>query len=802
MVERWNPDETATRGLEWAPRAAAPVTLDTPTKAACMTQRCTVAESIGEVQISASSVSAVVPVIVCAEVYPGSSAAIDPQSIATSTYRPTGDKFVGSGVTGTPNAANVWSNINGVVVNPANYGGWHGGTAGYDGYVGSGAATGRVLAITMTAVVGVPVNQTGMWQAQLGLVLSGRYYMAPPIMVTPPSSPGAATPPQTISWTWTYNPDTKAPWTIADLQAFAAGGVNGYSIYMTRYTNIATDLVAVFQAYMQAVTCTENRLAFGAYNVQIAGPGIPGGMQYGDLPTGYGTIMVPLATPAGAAWAKPTSGFVTWLVRRLGSSGRITLPGLDAGAAPPPGDGYLPTLNGLYGYVASMGPKTTRFVSLWPLTSAGPPQESTDGQPYQWSNAMPTPAVFTDPSMFGGVSSGQVLAQTFDGLDATSYGLIRFWCKPGSATQPLVVQVKTAPGRVPVGGTFSLSLAAWNALPADPLGSTFKLVEAYLSAPAVLSLAGYQVEWSTTDTHDGNPPTGWEVLRAALNDNENASFNTTTGEAIYYPALTTLGDVPMWLSSVPAAPASVAAAIQTQTFGWNVCGQPAKVDYAHLTWTATGLGATFARYRIQRSEDGGTTWADIAYLTTEATTSFDDYEGLRQTAATYRMRVERGDGSASPWTTTSPVTPLLNCHEVCCTSNVMPSLNAAFFHTPKVDYTALGAKSVRLIDVYGRDFKVVLTPSEKRGLEFVLPINVNDPGSVPPVPGIPAYNALRALTEATTIPYVCLTTSFGERFFVKMRISKLTHDETNSSMIYSSEVTCTESQGVPYVIGT
>ena len=114
------------------------------------------------------------------------------------------------------------------------------------------------------------------------------------------------------------------------------------------------------------------------------------------------------------------------------------------------------------------------------------------------------------------------------------------------------------------------------------------------------------------------------------------------------------------------------------------------IQYAEATWTPTSLAGDFARYEIQRSEDGGATWDTLAKITSEAVFLYRDYESTRGRAARYRIRVVRTDGAASGWSSPDEIVVVPRAARWQFLSNEAPELGLELAQLRLQDRRPLG----------------------------------------------------------------------------------------------------------------
>jgi hypothetical protein len=230
----------------------------------------------------------------------------------------------------------------------------------------------------------------------------------------------------------------------------------------------------------------------------------------------------------------------------------------------------------------------------------------------------------------------------------------------------------------------------------------------------------------------------------------------------------------------PAGPASITVTTVSYALpanGGAVC--PAGVHQtARVAWAATSEGVLFARYEVQRSEDGGTTWATIKRVSSEAILTFDDVTAARGVSLKYRVRTVRTTGLASTWRTQSDTTTLaVNTEAVVFATNDDPALTVGFvWLNPQHRYEFPSDREVNVVQLHNRDFNVVFRGTEDRGVIFPLDLLIytrddeTDLGGLPPEGRADeAFDALRAIAESDG-PNVTVFTPFGRRVFAAVRV--------------------------------
>lgn len=575
---------------------------------------------------------------------------------------------------------------------------------------------------------------------------------------------------------FTVNPRTGVAWTAADIASFDASGT-GHALQI----ELTSGLVGVSWLSMLVASGTDKRVATGSCTTQTS---LPSGVQT-NLP-------VTLA----ANWSK-ASGTTYLLVARRADDPTNTAQALVpqpiylASAVCPHGQGvtYSTTIDS-GGFVSSDGTAdTSRTVPFWLGTSGG--AQSADSQPYH-------------DLALRAVSTGATARQLFSGAAAVAYKKLRLVVGVDSSAQPtaaLTVKVKKQSDNSQVGGTATLALAdlanAEIATAAGTLdGKTLYSISMDLASSATLATAtGYYLEFDTTSSN------AWHVLyldsTAGHALTGNVTYGGSTDVAYWSAANQAARDFAATISTAPSAPSSITVTKTTTTLNG------ASVDYSAISWVNGGsLGAAFLRWDVQRSEDGGTTWATIATISTEATVSFNDYESKRNTAVKYRVRQVRSDLASSDWTTQSgTITPASYSGAwALFTSNAAPSLTVGYNPAGSGwDVGFLSADEVVFLALHDRDYQASFRPLEERGARWTWTLQVHTSPTDPAGgAGVRVFDALRAIARASGA--VCLHTADGERYFGALQVTQGARDIATGA--YLATVTFTQTSGGASVVAS
>lgn len=548
------------------------------------------------------------------------------------------------------------------------------------------------------------------------------------------------------------------------------------------------------------VTCiTENRQVVGISS-KVTVP--PSGMQT--------NAPISLKTPLNADnWLKATGTDYLVVVRRVedpfGSKAAHTpqIAYLDGAVAGPHGQGVEQTveLGDASGKVTASTAGTTRTYAPTLGTSGG--ATSPDSQPYYDLAAQAVNAAVT-------------VRQEVNGASAQSYRRVRaIVAVAGTPDQALTVTIKKASDDSQVGGTGTLTSADLADSSIATAAGTFSLnastlltlyeVQVTLASTATLAAAtDYYVEVASSAA----AATGWYLMlldaEASHSLTTDRTYGGTTLSAIVSGSADTSEDFMLTVASIPTAPANLAAAVASVAMPDNgdaLC-DPGALEYVAVTWSVTSTGASFGRYELERSPDGGATWEPVANISTEATGYFNDFEVARGVEHLYRVRLARADGAYSDWSTSTGVTCATTGDQgsVYFVSNSDPTIVCAYVvATPDQSYRFPSADETVFMRLHQRDYQVAFKPSEVRGAAWSFPVMIyQGDGTAPPDGrGIRAFDTLRGVGEAA-IPYVCVLTWNGERMFGAVQVPEGV--ESEPAGLYVAMVTVTQTQGSPSAV--
>lgn len=216
------------------------------------------------------------------------------------------------------------------------------------------------------------------------------------------------------------------------------------------------------------------------------------------------------------------------------------------------------------------------------------------------------------------------------------------------------------------------------------------------------------------------------------------------------------------------------------------------IHYAQISWCES-TDPDFAAYLIERQDDVTEGYKLIARITSAAVTGFGDYEGRRNTTASYRMQVQRLDGATSFYTDVETATPVWEQCGYQLTTNEDPSLNLEYMDSPDRVYEF--PDPVQEWELYDRDFSVLFRQTEDRGTIFTInfwlymdgtPATNNVPDDLR---GFLAFHALRELVRAD-VSYVCVLDQDGNKWFASLRMDgqKATRKEPGGKYLFPIRV--------------
>lgn len=792
-MANWNPSATGTLGMQWLPIYGGAINLDATNKMIATSFDQTVSQTIGTIQTPNTGIG-VRGGLYAIEVYDNETAVGDVAAVELQAV-PNEDVSAGGWLNSAGNTTNMYSYIDeGSTYNIADYVRRQGATSVYQHRYNTAtlSLTGkRIVAVRMNAFVQLGPNTVFAAYFNIG----GALHLALPEVYGT----------RTYFWHSSvhyYNPATKKPWTIADIQAFDSTD----EVELWANTSAGWTAVDVYTTVLSVLTVAENRIAVGVLDDTASA-----------LTVGTNTVpawnTATMLTPTGGAWTKDGAGRHLYTARRINNTGSLSYPFFDTdpntGLVCPIGQSWDPKVDPTYGFAIAM--EGGGFAGVTGDVSAVGEQSLTRMYPVIQRTTAPADSVDSQPytvSAVAGVYTGRNAESEFSGAAAVAYGILRFYVSTYyNPTANLDVKIKRRSDNVQLGGTYSLTAAVANSFPS--VGSSqWRLVQVQLPSSATLAAATqYYVEFSSTALSAA----AWVVDAIGTSGNGNAAtYNGTTDAATINGAAENLGvDMLVTLATIPTAPASMTVALGSQTVGETVACVTA-IPRADLSWSATALGGSFLRYEIQRSEDAGATWAEIARVTVESVVAWKDYEARRGVAATYRIRVVRSDAAFSAWRdgSASVTKPLLSTtgttvfgSTMYLTTNYNPTQNLAYEYRPVKEYAFNEATEQQLQGAYGRDYQLGANPVENRGITARWTFLVGLDDKLPSGGGVGwnAYTPLRNLARAA-VPYICVLDHRGNRMYAQLSVPSGTEDSSGGADRYLAEVSGSELASTPYVV--
>lgn len=303
---------------------------------------------------------------------------------------------------------------------------------------------------------------------------------------------------------------------------------------------------------------------------------------------------------------------------------------------------------------------------------------------------------------------------------------------------------------------------------------TMDLYDVMVTMDAAATLAAttdYTIDFGAANDYS----TGWFLLwldaTASHALTGNKTFQGSTDAAAAGGGVATAAaDFMVTFATVPVAPSSVSAAVQTRAFddnGGAFC-TAGSLEYARVTWVSGGaLGVKFSYWEVQRSYDNGSTWEAAATVHTEATLSWDNKEVRRGVAVKYRVRAVRTDGAASDWTTQTGTVTIATASGVLAFVSDADSSVIGGYVLLGPERTYNFRDRTVYADVHGRDFQLSFKDEFQRGFtwDFRVLLFVADDFRPSLLPaggaGVRAFDPIRAIARAD-VPYIAVLTPDGE----------------------------------------
>lgn len=781
----FNVNAPATLGLEWAPPVEGAVALLTPSTCAAFIVPSSVIETITKIHVatewdgpSSGYGRLAIDIYDLADTGAG-------QAPLTTRYTPNEDLAVTQLFKTTAGTGGSWSSVAlggafGTINDSDDTDDWLNIT--FTTALRNAFNTGAMSSSLQVNSVSVEIRAYGHWGtnpiAYIDLY-NGSTFVSRLGELRPPGT-GDGTNPTWSTYTlgpFTVNPLTGAPWTATDIINMDTGT----NLNLRIYGQVGNLSIAYLNLLVQ--TGTDKRVARGTSAVQTV------------KPTGRQTN---LPATLVANWSKQTAKDYLFIVRRLDdpagqSAALIPKVCYFDGDATPHGKGVerSSTLNS-DGSLAAAGTAGTKTFAVWLERSDG--AMSADSNPY---HDLALRACHTSSSLRSGFSGAS--AQAYKGIRA----IVAVSGTPSSA---LTLKVRRVSDNVQVGGDATITTA--NLATATLLGTiadaTYGTVSLYsvltnLATSATLASAtSYYLE-ATSSTPSTAP---WLLLMLDATATHTLTGNQTYGgssdQATVAGVGVAQGDFAVRLFSSIAAPSGITATAGTTTFNGATIGR------VLVGWTSGGaLGSAFARWEVERSLDGGTTWTLVKSERVEATVSWYDHEGPRGVAAKYRVRAVRTDGAVSDWTTLSgTATPAATPGAaIVFTSNAAPNLTVAYpILGTDTDIEFLSASETVYVRLFDADYQAEFRPREERGIRWKFDAVVHMDRATTPSSGegIRAFDALRTLARSADRPYIALHTPDGETLYGGITVGA--GRRRAFSRYYTAQVVFTQTQADSSVV--
>lgn len=572
------------------------------------------------------------------------------------------------------------------------------------------------------------------------------------------------------------NPQTRLPWTRADIAAFN-GGLWRISIQ----GNIGSggSRTAIWKAALKVeYIATENRVALATWERPAS--------------AGTGLVQMPVrAMPAGTAnWAKPGSGDHLYLARSAAAPllygtdpvatdvrwrtwrQELGATGNPAGSSPPPVPGMRMDRLLVDQYGIPLEPfEGDRDAAAGLYIHNTSPGYSDDSQTYQYGLGQ---LVALDSAVGNGI------AQRLTPGTTANYLGVRFVCfPPASADGTLTVSVRRVSDGVQMGGSFVLSADDVRALPEIPGTNGARYVQGNLSSAAALVAATqYEVRFTTTTSSADD----WFFAGPESDGAASVSFGGSTDTARSSGVTLTEQDLEVTLLVQPVPVANVRARPVSVPIGPAGLCKVDSYDQILVEWDPyTALGAEFDHIEIERIIDaeGEMVWRQVHLITDDTTTSWGDPEAPIGTPVAYRVRAVASTAAFSDWATTEYQRAEARGCELIFTSAARPDLTVAYNNDGNQDvgFEFLDHEGDELVQLAGRDYAVAFIEPESRGIgeNYRLTLNFGEPPNIDGTPVgrrvlfQPLLTIARAVDE---IPYVCVKDHHGNVTYGYIRLSR------------------------------
>ncbi|MGI0088110.1 MAG: fibronectin type III domain-containing protein [Nitrosotalea sp.] len=179
------------------------------------------------------------------------------------------------------------------------------------------------------------------------------------------------------------------------------------------------------------------------------------------------------------------------------------------------------------------------------------------------------------------------------------------------------------------------------------------------------------LSWTVPSSNGGSAITGYNIYRGTVSGSEGATpvgtvsgstltYNDTglTNSQEYFYKITAVNSVGESSPSNEASttPAAASTAPQPPT---GLAATASSSSQINLSWTAPSNngGSAITGYKIERSNDTGTTWSTIQSNTGSTATTYSDIGLSSSTSYTYRVSAINSVGTSVPSNTSSATTP-------------------------------------------------------------------------------------------------------------------------------------------------
>lgn len=644
----------------------------------------------------------------------------------------------------------------------------------------------RISYVEVITVVENDTAQPVRFDGQL--VIGGNAYNSD----TGPQTVEQNSPLKRITFGFYTNPSTDRPWCNADAIALT-DTTNGFGIAVLTKAGAGNFIVTTMM--LQFRYLTESRLVtgFGVSTATLTDRWAP-------------CALLNPADLTAASWAK-TAGSRYLLVYSLTNPSPVssfTIAQMQvAGHETDPSPGTQLTYLGLtYGAVPIAAPVVTEGMFPTLLVSAGVVQP--DSNPYGYTEIL------------GCGAANPVVTQRISTEIAQAYGTISVLVGAdsdgaGGARQDdaLTVKLKRTSDNATLAGPVDIA-------PGDVLADGKYHVTRVRFAPVTLGLAqSVYIECSSSSVVPWRLPMQECRTPTMLTTDATsllAAVQSVGGTADHAGSDLT-SDFPWSIGVAPSPPTGLAVTTATMAnvpaLSVHSC-KPASIEMAHLTWTATVLGADFGYYEIQRQSDDGSTWNTVEVITLESSVYFNDLEGPRGTAAFpvlryYRIRVVRGDGGYSDWVTfTGLAVSVADSADIVLASNQDPGSTLAFQDLGGVhSWDQLQTARGKVQPILGRDLPVAFWPAEAGGEQFVrtLAVAYNDPAVGSTVtPDRAMFDPALALLQNRTLSYVSYADGYGRTWLTSPAVLSPGPTRTEHGGQYTIPVQFTQVASIPVAV--